>query len=94
MRNRSSAIAITNNTKKRLSAEIGITDNTTEEQRKELITNYIEEKIKNENRNINTCTNRTDYNVDFKPPNYLDIKKEYYTKDEKVFLYHIAHFVS
>ncbi len=94
MRNRSSAMALTNNTKKKLSSEFGITDNTSEDHKKELITNYIEEKLKNENRNINRCTNRSDYNIDFKPPNYLDIKKEYYTKDEKVFIIYSAYTLS
>jgi hypothetical protein len=85
MRQRSSAIAITQNTKKRMSNEIGLDDNMLDEVRKEKLTNYLEEKFKNDtNNNFIKSNKKDDYHVTDIPPPYLDIRKEYYTKGEKV----------
>ncbi len=80
MRNRSSAFAITDNAKKRMTQELGITDDTREETSKKIITNYMEDKIK-ENEELYDKSNQSNqnYRLNFQAPQYLDIKKEYVT---------------
>jgi hypothetical protein len=88
-RNRGLAVAITSNTKMRMSQEMGLTSNMNEEERKDKITNYIEEKVKNEGKFLNRrSTLKPDNHIDIVPPQYMDIKKEYYTKNEKPILFH------
>jgi hypothetical protein len=87
MRNRSGAIAITQNAKKRLSEEIALTQDMTEEHKKEKITSYLEEKLKGESNQIKLNNNKDDYIITELPPAYLDIRKEFHTKNEKVFAY-------
>jgi hypothetical protein len=82
MRNRSSAIVITSNTKQRMSTEIGL-DNMNENDKKEKISNYIEDQLKND-KIVRKKTKKTDYFINIDPPQYLDVKKEYYSKNEKV----------
>ena len=50
---------------------------------KEKITQYMEEKLKIDSI-LNDKTINNDYRLDFPTPQFLDIKKEYYTKEEKV----------
>jgi len=83
-RNRSSAFAITDNTKKRMTTEIGLTDGMQDEEKKEKITNYMEEKLKIEY--DKSVSSKNENRIEFFPPSFLDIKKEYYSKEEKVFL--------
>jgi hypothetical protein len=85
MRNRSSAIAITQNTKKRLSEEIGLNENMREDVRKEKITNYLADKIRNNTTTLKINKTKEDYQISDIPPPYLDIKKDYHTKNEKVY---------
>lgn len=83
MRNRSSAIAITSNTKHRMTQEIGLDSFTNEESKREKLTNYFQEKFKS-TKFTKKATAKTDFFLDFPPPQYQDTKKEYYTKNEKV----------
>jgi hypothetical protein len=87
MRNRSSAISLTQNAKKRLSDDIGLTIDMLEEVRKEKLTNYLTEKLKNDN--IKITTTKDIYHVSDIPPPYLDIRKDYHSKQEKVNMYSI-----
>ena len=86
MRKRSDAIAMTSLQKKIISEQIGLEkDNLNEEQSKNKMTSIIEEKLKSDNKYLyNNKTNKTEMTVDILPPAFLDIKKDYYTKDEKV----------
>jgi hypothetical protein len=85
-RNRSDALSITTNQKKRISSIIeNEISNLSEEQSKEKIFSIIEEKIKYEDKfTTSEKTVKSEYTLDFQPPAFLDIRKEYYTKDEKV----------
>lgn len=83
MRNRSSAFAITDNTKKKMNQEIGITKDMKEEEKQEKITLYLEEKLKLDDK-LQTKTIKNDFHIGLTPPQYLDIKKDYKSKDEKV----------
>jgi hypothetical protein len=90
MRNRSSAIAITGNLKKRISTELGMdnTQNMSEEQIKEKFTNYMESKIKKETRFLNEDLRKSNLSLNLPIPTFLDISKNYYTKDEPPILFH------
>ena len=85
MRNRSSAIAITNNTKKRMTVEMGLNKEMNEDVKAEKITQFMEGKLKIENV-ANDSTVQADYHIGLPTPQYLDIKKEYSIKGEKVTL--------
>jgi hypothetical protein len=82
MRNRSSALAITNNQKKRMSTQLEAFEGLNEEQKVEKINQFLEENMKLPMQGKKTVNE--DYHISFAPPKYLDIKKEYITKDEKV----------
>ncbi len=82
MRNRSSALAITNNQKKRMSTELCAGLN--EDQKVDKINQFLEERMKTFGSGSKTV--KDDNHLNFAPPKYLDIKKEYITKDEKVYL--------
>jgi len=87
MRNRSSAVAITTNTKKRLSQEINENENLSEKEKQIKFYEIFENKLKQENK-IKPFKPFVNNNIlDIPPPHYLDIKKEYITKDEKAFIY-------
>jgi hypothetical protein len=86
MRNRSSAVAITSNTKKRMTTELGLDDVNNLEEKADKISQFLEKKLKLESRQSNK-TIKTDFHLEILPPQYLDIKKEYITKEEKVNLY-------
>ena len=82
MRNRSSAIAITNNQKIRMSQDLSALENLRgDDEKKQKITNYIEEKLKIERRLSNSLS---DTNISVPPPQYLDIKKDYSNNSDKV----------
>ncbi len=83
MRNRSSAIAITTNTKKRISTELGTT-NVDDKDKLEKFANFIEKEIF-QNKKIQKRTSIINENtIEIPPPNYLDIKKEYSSKYDRV----------
>jgi hypothetical protein len=84
MRTRSNVISITNNTKQKLTQEIEQNSYITDEQRKALIENFIQH---NDNIPIETKSG-TDLNINIKPPNYVDFKKDYNTKDDKPIMFH------
>lgn len=86
MRNRSSAMAFTSKAKQKISAQIGLgINNSNDLQFKDKMTAIIEEQLRSENKyGISNGTILNDDVVDFSPPAYLDIKKDYYTKNEKV----------
>lgn len=84
MRTRSSAMAITTKSKQRMSQEIGLGNNTSEEQSKEKITAIIEEQLRSENRCKGRSSSINEDIINIAPPSYLDIKKDYHTKNEKV----------
>jgi len=86
MRNRSSAVAITNNTKKRMTTELGLDNVNNLEEKADKISQFLEKKLKLESRQANK-TIKPDFHLDILPPQYLDIKKEYITKEEKVNFY-------
>jgi hypothetical protein len=88
MRNRSSAIAITANAKKKISQDLGISADMSEDVKKEKITHYIEEKLKDKGNLVQAKSRKTDFSVDLPPPQYLDFKKEYYTKGERPIIFH------
>ncbi len=84
MRNRSSAVAITTNTKKKITSEIGFNDDLNEKDKMEKFSNFMEKEILPNNK-LNKRTSLSNENIiDIPPPNYLDIKKEYFTKYDKV----------
>ena len=80
MRNRSSAIAITNNTKIQMSQDLSSIESFRDDEKKQKITEYFEEKLKIKRRISIT----TDNNISIPPPRYLDTKKEYANNNEKV----------
>jgi hypothetical protein len=82
MRNRSSALAITNNQKKRMSTQLEAIGGLNEEQKVEKINQFLEETMKFQVQGNKTVND--DYYISFAPPKFLDIKKDYLTKDEKV----------
>jgi hypothetical protein len=85
MRNRSGAIALTQNLKKQMSDEAGLTQDMREDIRKEKITNYLTEKLKNDGgSHIKVKEAKDIYHIPDVPPPYLDIKKDFHTKQEKV----------
>jgi hypothetical protein len=83
MRTRSSALAITNNTKKRMNDELGLTSEMNEDEKVEKISHFLETQLKMENK-ATPKTFKNDFNITIPPPQYLDIKKEYISKEEKV----------
>jgi hypothetical protein len=83
MRTRSSAVAITNNTKKRMNTELGLTIEMNEDEKAEKISQFLETQLKMENKTT-PKTFKNDFNISIPPPQYLDIKKEYISKEEKV----------
>jgi len=85
MRNRSSAFAITTNTKRRLSKEINDTENLTENEKQTKFCEIMENKLKEENKLKPLKPFVNNNIIDLPTPQYLDIKKEYNTKDEKAF---------
>lgn len=86
MRSRSSAIAITTNTKRRISCEIGINDSLNEKDKLEKFSNLLEKEIYGKNKlSSQYSINSSDCIVDIPTPNYLDIKKDYLSKYDKVF---------
>lgn len=100
MRTRSSALAITNNTKKRMNDELGLTSEMNEDEKVEKISHFLETQLKMENK-ATPKTFKNDFNITIPPPQYLDIKKEYISKEEKVIKFFkiyvspsIAYFVS
>lgn len=84
MRNRSSAVSITSNTKKLIRSEIGINETMAEKEKIEKFSNFMEKKLYSDNKFKKKSSISTEFSIDFPPPNFLDIKKEYYTKYEKV----------
>lgn len=87
MRNRSSAISITTNFKRRISQEINETENLTESGKQMKFCEIFEKELKDKNqlKPLKPFVNNNIINLP--TPQYLDIKKEYYTKDEKVILF-------
>jgi hypothetical protein len=83
MRNRSSAIALTENTKKRISTEIN-NPLLSEIQKQQKFSDIIESKLKNENRLKPLKPFETSDILDLPIPQFLDIRKEYISKEEKV----------
>jgi hypothetical protein len=81
MRNRSTAISITNNSKIKMSQDLMAFESFKDNEKKQKITDYIEEKLKIKKRSANT---RIDNSILFPPPQYLDIKKDYANSTEKV----------
>lgn len=84
MRNRSSAVAITTNTKKRISTEIGLDFALNDKDKLEKFANLMEKELNSNNqfkKKTSICIENT---IDIPPPNYLDIKKEYLSKYDKV----------
>jgi len=81
---RSNAFVMTSNKKKILSEEAGITDNMKEEEKIEKVTNVLEADLKKGNNLQRHLGIKQDNIIDIPPPKYMDFKKEYYTKNEKV----------
>jgi len=81
---RSNAFVITSNKKKIISEEAGITDTMKEEEKIEKVTNVLEADLKRGNNLQRHLGIKQDNIIDIPPPKYLDFKKEYYTKNEKV----------
>lgn len=84
MRNRSSAIAITTNTKKRISTEIGFDSALNDKEKLEKFANLIEKELNSNAQFRKNTSISNDTAIDIPPPNYLDIKKEYLSKYDKV----------
>lgn len=84
MRNRSSALAITSNTKKRISTQINEDLNLNERDKIDKFNNLIEIEMKKSNKLIRRTSNVNENFIDILPPNYLDIRKDYNTKEDKV----------
>lgn len=84
MRNRSSAISITTSFKKRISQEINESENLTEAGKQIKFGEIIEKDLKEKNQIKPLKPFMNNNIIDLPTPQYLDIKKEYYTKDEKV----------
>ena len=88
MRNRSSALAITSNTKKRISTELNIENCLTDRDKLEKFSSLIETEMKKSNKFVRRTSMTQENTIDFPPPNYLDIRKEYSSKYDKViFIY-------
>ena len=85
MRNRSSALAITSKTKKKISTELNMENNLSDIDKMEKFSNLIETEMKKSNKFIRRSSSMTQVNtIDIPPPNYLDIRKEYSSKYDKV----------
>lgn len=84
MRNRSSAIAITTNTKKRISSEISLESGLNDKDKMEKFANLIEKEFNANNQFTKKTSISNENTIDIPPPNYLDIKKEYFSKYDKV----------
>lgn len=88
MRNRSSAIAITTKSKNELSNILSNNQILLEKDREEKFTEIYEKKLLEENK-ITPMINKSSENIINLPtPNFLDFKKEYYTKlnEEKAYI--------
>lgn len=85
MRNRSSAISMTTNYKKRISQEIIDSDSLTEAGKQIKFCEIFEKELKDKNQLKPLKPFVSNYIIDLPCPQYLEFKKEYYTKDEKVF---------
>ena len=88
---RSNATALTTEQKKKLAIEAGITDNMDQNIAEEKMKKAIEDKIKKEilnnpanQKRISLKFTDEDHNKYLVQPKYLDLKKEYTTKGEKV----------
>ena len=88
---RSNATALTTEQKKKLAIDAGITDNMDQNIAEEKMKKAIEDKIKKEilnnpsnQKRISLKFTDEDHNKDLVQPKYLDLKKEYTTKGEKV----------
>ena len=81
-------MAITTKSKQRMSLEIGLGANDSEEQSKEKITALIEEQLRSENKCKGRSSSMNEDIINIAPPAYLDIKKDYTTKNEKVTIIH------
>jgi len=81
MRNRSSAVAITTNTKKRISLEI---ESLNDIDKLEKFTKLLEKEIHSNKKSNKKSSISIENTIDIPPPNYLDIKKEYFSKYDKV----------
>ena len=93
MRNRSSAVAITTNTKKRISSEIGLDSALNDKDKLEKFASLIEKELNPNSQFTKKTSVSADNVIDLSPPNYLDIKKEYLSKYDKVkprFLFFVA----
>jgi hypothetical protein len=84
MRNRSSAIAITTNTKTRISSEISIESALNDKDKLEKFTNLMEKELNSSNQFKKKSSICNENVIDIPPPNYLDIKKEYLSRHDKV----------
>lgn len=84
MRNRSSAIAITTNTKRRISSEIGLDSFLNDKDKLEKFANLMEKELNSNNQFKTKTSTSNDNTIDIPPPNYLDIKKEYLSRYDKV----------
>ena len=86
MRNRSSAVAITSNTKKRISSQLETDININDKDKLEKFSNLIETELKKSQKftKKTSITANRDNIIDIPPPNYLDIRKEYSCKNDKV----------
>ncbi len=83
MRTRSSALAITNNTKKRMTTELGLSSEMNEDEKAEKISLFLEQNLKMENKTT-PKTFKNDFHISIPPPQYLEIKKDYVSKEDKV----------
>jgi len=82
---RSDAFAINTQMKKDIVNESGINDHMTEEEKRLKVGEVLEKNLKNNNKAYNRFLDiKNDNSIDIPPPQYNDIKKEYYTKNEKV----------
>lgn len=70
--------------------ETGLDIDLTSEEAKEKITSLLAEKLQKDHKYLKTndIDETPDYNLDFQPPIYLDINKEYLNKNEKPILFH------
>jgi hypothetical protein len=84
MRNRSSALAITSNTKKRISTQLECENIQNERDRLEKFSNLIDIEMRKSNKFIRRTSTGSENIIDISPPNYLDIRKEYSNKYDKV----------
>ena len=82
MRNRSSAIAITESTKKGIAKNILNNPLLSETQKHQKFSDAIETKLNKENR-LNIINGETSNTLDLPTPQYFDIRKVYISQDEK-----------